>query len=372
VIGAVGVAIVWTRPRSALADRSLGAGLLPIAASGAALALTVVAYFGAHGALSDLIGATLIQVGGPQLEAFNNPIPPIFGAMPSSEPRFIFLYTPPTLFNHMLHGGTLFDRPITLLLREMATRLSYGIPLVVLAVAPFVLWGTRHAHDVQSRREAHTIVLFSLLFFLGIFPSAIWSHLAFVAPPTLLVMVLLLDRFEDMARNRIPSVRWVAVAGAVAVLVVCVTASVRIGETVRSWFPTPLDLPRATLFVTPNTAALYRGATDFIESCAGRDEAIFVAPDIPIVYFLTARRNPTPYELTIPGNVNGRVIIERLNRSRTRCIVYNPKMYPEFPPFAELFPALAHYLRDTYRPAAVISGVDNQWQGLVRRDAPKP
>ena len=41
---------------------------------------------------------------------------------------------------------------------------------------------------------AGVIVLFSLFFFLGIFPSAIWSHLVFVAPPSLLVVALLLDR----------------------------------------------------------------------------------------------------------------------------------------------------------------------------------
>ena len=372
VIVAIGAAIVWNRPGSALAGRSLIAGLLPIVASGAALALSTVAYFGAQGALPDLIGATLIHLGGPQLEAFNNPIPAIFGAIPSSEPRFIFLYTPPTLFNHLMHGGMLFDRPITMLMREMATRISYGIPLVALAAAPVVLWSNRHDRGPRARREAHTIVLFSLLFFLGIFPSAIWSHLAFVVPPTLLVVALLLDSFEGMARRRIEGVRWIALVGSGVFLVSSVIASIRIGETVQSWYPTPLDMPRATLFVTPNHAALYRGAANFIESCAGPEEPIFVAPDIPIVYFLTGRRNPTPYELAIPGNVDGRVIIERLDRSWTQCIVYNPRMYPEFPPFEDLFPNLSRYLDDAYRRTKIISGVGSNWHGLVRRETATP
>jgi hypothetical protein len=372
VIVAGAAAIVWNRPGSALANRSLGHGLLPIVASGTTIALGVTAYFGAQGALLDLIDATLIHIGGPQLEAFNNPIPSIFGAMPSSEPRFIFLYTPPTLFNHLLHGGTLFDRPITLFMREMATRLTYGIPMVTLAVAPLVLWITRRYRDQRARRETHTIVLFSLLFFLGIFPSAIWSHLAFVIPPTLLVLALLLNCFEDMARRRVEGFRWVAIAAAGIILSSCLIASIRIGETVQGWYTTPLDMPRATLFVTPNHAALYHGAAKFIESCAGPDEPIFAAPDIPIVYFLTGRRNPTPYELTIPGNVDGQVIVDRLEHSETQCIVYNPRMYPEFPPFETLFPDLFLYLRTDYRQMEIIEGVGSNWHGLVRREEPTP
>ena len=329
----------------------------------------VVAYFGTQGALLDLIGATLIDLGGPQLEAFNNPIPSIFGTLASDDPRFTFLYTPPTLFNHMLHGGSLFGGPITPLVRETAIRLSYGIPLAALAAAPPVLWLTHSIRDPHRHREARVIVLFSMFFFLGIFPSAIWSHLVFVAPPSLLVVALLLDRFEDLAPRLHGRARWIAIAASVALVVGCLTASIRLGETIRSWFPTPLDQPSATLFVSPDNAALYRGAVEFIESCAGPNEPIFVAPDIPIVYFLTGRPNPTPYELTIPGNVDERIIIDRLDRSNTRCIVYNPRMYPEFPPFEQLFPALSRYLRDQYRAAAVIRGIDSRWHGLVRRSA---
>ncbi|HIF92505.1 MAG: hypothetical protein ABGX04_01580 [Myxococcales bacterium] len=371
-IVAIGAAIAWNRPNSALAGRSLLAGLLPIVGSGAALALIMAAYFGAQGALGDLIDATLIHLGGAQLQAFNNPIPAIFGTLPSSEPLFIFLYTPPTLFNHLMHGGTLFDQPITLFMREMATRISYGIPLFTLAITPAILWITRRQRAPRPRREAQNIALFSLFFFLGIFPSAIWSHLAFVVAPTLLGLAILLDSLESVARRRYENTRWVALVGGSVILAGCLIASIRIGDTIQGWYPRPLELPRATLFVTKHHAALYRGAIDFIEECAGPDESIFVAPDIPIVYFLTGRLNPTPYELTIPGNVDEHVIIERLDRAQTRCIVYNPRMYPEFPPFEELFPALSRYLNDTYRQSEIIAGVGGNWHGLVRREPAAP
>jgi hypothetical protein len=209
------------------------------------------------------------------------------------------------------------------------------------------------------------------LFFLGIFPSAIWSHLAFVTAPAMLVLALTLDRISQEASRRFPTAKRVSIAGSLALLLLFAFASIRISETIRTRFPTPLAIPGATLFVTPDYAALYREATDFIERCAKPDEPIFVAPDIPILYLLTGRPNPTPYGLTIPGNVDETVIIDRLSRSKTRCVVYNPRMYPEFPPFEKIYPLLFRYFHNAYRPAKILSGVDSKWHGLIRRDTQK-
>jgi len=372
VIIALFAALVMNRPDSSLKERSLAASLLPIVASGGVIALGMSVWFLAHGALGDLIRATLIDLGSPQLEAFDNPIPSIFGALPIDDPRFTFLYTPPTLFNHLMHGGKLFGQPITPVVREIAIRSSYGIPIACIVLAPAVLWVTRMGRDERRRREANATATFSAIFFLGIFPSAIWSHLAFVMPPTFLVLALLLDRCEDAVRRRVDWARPVAMGTAGVLAVVCLWGANRIGHTIQGWFPAPLDVPHATLFVTQDQAALYRSAVDFVEECAGPDEPIFVAPDIPIVYFITGRPNPTPYELTIPGNVDGRTIIQRLENSGTRCVVYNPRMYPEFPRFEALFPDLSRYLRTRYRQAGVIAGETTQWHGLVRRMPSQP
>ena len=70
--------------------------------------------------------------------------------------------------------------------------------------------------------------------------------------------------------------------------------------------------------------------------------------------------------------MDGRLIIERLEADETRCVVYNPRMYPEFPPFERLFPDLARYLDGAYRREAVIRAGAIEWHGLVRkrRDSP--
>jgi 4-amino-4-deoxy-L-arabinose transferase-like glycosyltransferase len=364
----IGIAIAWNRSRSALADRSLIAAMLPVVAAGSSLALVTTLYFWSHGALGDLVSATIVDLIGAQVEAFDNPIPSIFGSLPRDDPRFVFLYTPPTLFNQMLQGGTIFDLPITPLVRELATRFSYGIPIAALVASPLLLRRGAGRSDPRHANESRSIVVFAALFFLGIFPSAIWSHLAFVLPPILLVMALELDALEELARRRASVPGWAPPIACVALLLVVTMASIRIGSTIRGWFPTPLDLAGARLHVTPGTSALYRGALRFLDDCAGSGEPIFVAPDIPIIYFLSQRPNPTPYDLVIPGNVDGTVIIDELDRARVRCVVYNPRMYPEFPPFPELFPELARYLQDHYRTAQVIPGVGSRWLGLVRRD----
>ena len=362
------IAIPWMRRETPLAENSLARSLLPVVASGGAVAISCMLYFASRGALPDLIRATLIDLHGSQLEAFSNPIPSILGALPRDDPRFVFLYTPPALFNHMMHGGLILGLPISPVLRETTVRLSYGLPLAALLLVPFALRATRHQHDARNQREASTIVLFAALFFLGIFPSAIWSHLAFVLPPTLLVLALLFDRLEEIGHRRFPRTRWIGIACSTLLTLVFIGASVRIAGIIQGWFPVPLGLPRASVSVAPDQAKLYRGAVAFISRCAAPGETTLSLPDIPLVQFLAARPNPTPYELMIPGNVRGDIIIRRLETDETRCIVYNPRMYPEFDPFEELFPEVSAYLRENYRKAAVIRGEGSEWYGLMRNE----
>ena len=133
------------------------------------------------------------------------------------------------------------------------------------------------------------------------------------------------------------------------------------------WNPIPLEFERAHLKVSRRIAGLFLGAHQFVTECAEEGEPIFVAPDIPAVYFVSDRTNPSPYDLTIPGNVDGHLIMARLEATATKCIVYNPQMYPEFPPFRQLFPQLARYLAQNFEKQAVFRGGESEWWGLVRK-----
>ena len=205
--------------------------------------------------------------------------------------------------------------------------------------------------------------------FLGIFPSAIWSHLAFVLAPLLVVAAWLLEGLHARVRARSAAAARAFVAGVALLAALAALAAARIAFDVVRWYPEPLALPRATLRVSADEAALYRGALRFIESCAPPRAPIFVAPDMPLVYFLSDRPNPTPFDLVIPGKVEGPLIVERLEATATRCVVYGPRIYLQFAPFEELFPEVAELLRTRYREVVRIQGGSKEWLGLMRRDA---
>jgi hypothetical protein len=366
---AVLIGLLWNRRHSALGERSLLDVLLPIAASGLAVTLAFTVYFVATGTLADFLHATVIQLGGDQLESFNNPLPPVLGYHPLADPRFVFLYSPPYLFNKMIHAEPLLGIQIDAAVQSLAIRLSYGFALATLIAAPIIGWFEVGSKDAREQRGVRVVGVFALLFFLGIFPSAIWSHLAFVLPPVLLAIGLFAARCDAALVPRSATASQALRASAAVVVASISIAGIAASADIARWNSTPLELPKASLQVSSDQAELYRNAVAFVDGCAPDGEAIFVAPYMPVVYFLTGRGNVSRYDLTIPGNVEGPHIIASLEAAKTRCIVYNPVMYPEFAPFRELFPKLNRYLERNYRTGSKIRGGGEVWLGLVRKDA---
>ena len=111
---------------------------------------------------------------------------------------------------------------------------------------------------------------------------------------------------------------------------------------------------------------MHRGERDGGTGCARDGEPILVLPDIPIVYFLAARPNPSPFDLAIPGTVDETLIVHRAEQAGTRCAVVNTQMYPEFPPLDELYPMVHNYLARGYQTVEIIRGGDSQWLGMKR------
>ena len=358
--------LMAARRESALAERSLPACLLPVAAGGLSLTAAAGLYLAVQDAFPAFLEATILSLAGSQLQDFNNPIPPIFGAHPAADGRFIFLYTPPTVFNALIHGEPFAGMELSPLLRSLSIRFSYGLPLAALITAPILLFLTRHWGGGDSRNAARSSVLFAVILAPGIFPSAIWSHLAFVTIPILLLFALLGDRVERMLQGRSPALwgwRTLAAGLALAALIIASRAAL----SVMDFYPQPLGLERASLWVSPRDGDLLRGAVAFIEDCSEPGEPILVLPDIPVLYFLAERPNPSPFDLAIPGNVDGDAIAWQGERAGVRCAVLNPRMYPEFPPFEELFPGLAQHLATRFRAVREIRGGNTRWVGLVRR-----
>jgi hypothetical protein len=362
------VGLLAGRRDSALANRSAVAGLLPIAAAGLTLTALVALYLVQQGALLAFFDATILSLAGSQLENFNNPIPPIFGTHPVGDGRFTFLYSPPSIFNALVNGVPFAGMELTPTLRAGSIRASYGIPIVALIAAPILLFFTRHWAQGPARTAARSSVLFAVIFAPGIFPSAIWSHLAFVTIPILLLFAFLGDRFEEALRRsagRWAALAWRALAGGLTgvALIIAVSSAAALTD----FYPFPLALEGASLRVSQRDHDLMHRSVAFIQDCAEPGEPILVLPDIPILYFLANRPNPSPFDLAIPGNVDGNLMIRRAEAAGVRCAILNPRMYPEFPPFEALFPELARYLQSHFQPVREIRGGRTRWIALARR-----
>ncbi len=362
---AVIVTYMATRRNAPGIRRSVVGGLLPIGLGGAAVTLAALGYFAATGGLYALLDATLLTIGDTQLVAYNDPLPPIFGAHPADDGRFVFVYTPPTLFNYLVRAEPFFGAIPSPFLRSTIIRLAYGGTIGALLLAPFLVWGLR-GEAPRARNAALAIAVFATLLFFGLFPSAIWSHLAFIMAPVLPIVAMASDRIDRTLLRRFAVAAWswrVAWMGAALALIL---VAARLSGDIRRWHPDPADLRAVSVSVAPDVAASYRRAAAFIEECAPPGAPIFVAPDMPLLYVITGRRNPTPFDLTIPGNVDGPAIVAALEATRTRCVVYKPTMYAQFAPFEEIFPELVGYLESTYTRASVIQEGAQPWYGLIR------
>jgi len=365
-VASVVIGFAWCRRGAPLGRRSFAAGLLPLLAAGAAVGGAAVAALALAGALPDFVRATLTTAWESQLGAFHYPIPPILGSHPNDGGRFVFVYAPAALFGYLMRGEGIFGVTVTPLVVRTAIRLVYGGTLTALLAGGMLLYLERRAGPPQRRRATRATVVFAAVMFLGIFPSAIWSHLAFVMAPALLVLGLVCDRVAGVLAPR-PALNrcWSAICALALVAALAVAGHIAFDLT--RWYPLSAHLPRVSLRVSSKEHRLLIGGTRFIESCARPGEPIFVAPDIPILYFVMDRRNPTPYDLVIPGDVDGARIVERLRASGTRCIVYNPQMFRSFEPFEELFPRVAEAFTNEYQRTAVIDGDGAVWYGLVRK-----
>lgn len=360
--------LLWSRRDSVLARRSLVDVLAPPVIAGFAVGLPVLAYLAWVGTFGAFLFDTLIVIAHSQLDAYNQPVPPIVGAHPANDGRFIFLYSPPLLFNYLMRG-TSYARPEVILeLIGACIRFGYGGAFLALLAAPLLLFDRTRAFETQTRHAARVVLPFGCLFFVGLFPSAIWSHLAVVLVPLLVVLVLLASRVADLTDRAGAVSVWLRRAAIAAVACAALAIVAKGSKNLREWHSEPMNLAGASLRVDPQQAALWREAAAFLETCADGDATIFVAPDMPLLYVLTGKRNPTPFDLIIPGNVEDDVIVERLRAAGTRCVVYNPNMYAQFSPFDRLFPETSAYFASAFEVKQRLGREQGGWLGLQRKD----
>lgn len=361
---AVFVSALWTRREGRLADVPILRALAVPVTAGAAVGMIAVAYLVATGAWPAFFNATFITIVGSQMEAFNQPLPPVFGAHPQGG-VFYFLYGPGALFSAMFQGDPLAN---TATISAMV-RIAYGGAYLALVLAPVLAWRLARHPDARVRVTVRVLFPFAVLFFLGIFPSAIWSHLAVVVPPLLVVLAAAVSLTLATMDRRSPRFALLTRCLGVAVLAVIVGLTGRLELGIRRAFAEPLVLPSTNLHVSARDAALYRASTEFLARCAAVDEPVFVAPYMPLLYVTSERANATPYDLLIATDVNESVAVERLQSAGVNCVVFNPTMYVQFEPFEKTFPELAAYLSSRFEEVGSAKAGDSEWKFLRRRPA---
>ncbi|MCC6763037.1 MAG: glycosyltransferase family 39 protein [Deltaproteobacteria bacterium] len=363
------VSLLWSRRDSVLGRRSIGGVLAVPVAAGLVVGLPVIGYLAWAGTFGAFLFDTLLVIARSQLDAYHQPIPSIFGLLPMEDGRFIFLYSPPLLFNYLLRG-TSYAKPETILeLIGGSIRVGYGAALLALAAAPVLLVDRLRSFDPDTRNAARVVLPFACLFFVGLFPSAIWSHLAVVLVPLLIVLALLAKRVGDCTDRIGGGSVWVRRAAIVAIACGALAIVIKGSKNLREWHSEPMNLAGASVRVDPYQADLWRDAADFLGTCAHGDATIFVAPDMPLLYVVTGKRNPTPFDLIIPGNVEDDVIVARMRAAGTRCVVYNPRMYAQFDSFDRLFPETAAYFTTAFEVKRHIGSGPGGWLGLERKEA---
>jgi len=362
---AVLVSALWTRREGRLAHVPLLRAFAVPVAAGATVAILAIGRLVASGAWPAFLESTMVTIVSSQMDAFNQPLPPLFGAHPEGG-VFYFLYGPGGLFGAMFQG----DRLATTTTISAMVRLGYGCAYLALALAPVLAWRLAGHRDTQVRITARVVLPFAVLFFLGIFPSAIWSHLAAVYPPLLILLAAAVSLALATLDRHSPRLARITryVGASVLVIVVALTARLELG--IRRAFAEPLQLPSAGVNVAPRDAVLYRAADEFLRQCAPEGEPVFVAPYMPLLYVTSSRANATPYDLLISIDVHETVVIDRMQSEGVNCVVFNPQMYVQFAPFEETYPKLSAYLSAEFAEVGKVTSGDAEWKFLRRRATP--
>lgn len=234
--------------------------------------------------------------------------------------------------------------------------------LIPLAFVLLVLEARRRS-PVPSRRDGPLLALLSItaMSTLVQFPFAAPIYFAYVAPLFLLTTVALADRFPEQRRKLFPRSLVVPLTMfAIVVAAIGLNPDFFHANTPEKPARATLDLPRAAnIVVTAEDRRTYGRIAQLVEQHAGRG-AIYAAPDAPEVYFLTGRKNVTPFLLDFldPPRERERVVRAALARSPVTLVVINRR--PEQSP--PLSPALRHELERTFPQRERVGRFEVRWR----------
>jgi hypothetical protein len=297
------------------------------ALAGAVTVTPVLVYFAYEGALSDMLGQILFA-GSAGTSANNLPFPPLM---------------------EFWSGG---------LVATLRSRLFY-LPFAIYIIAAVLLVARSIRNNAEGRGVAlFGLVAFGLLVSLQLKNRSDSAHLWQVMPPVFVVAALLAESLRRRFTGVLPCIAagllfgWMAVAG------VGDRASGSIAEMKGN--DTRLNLPRAGVYVPGAFADMLIPTLNDIEKyTANGPYGMLAAPDIPILYFLADKRNPTRHELFRAGIASDsdtqRGLVEEVERRGVRLVVYNLSEYNDGRPERSMkahSPVFYGYITENFQPVA--------------------
>ena len=276
---------------------------------------------------------------------------------------------------HQLFGtGSLPIRVVTLFAMSPCL-VAVALPLLALPLLAY--WTVKLRRTPTSCPESRYYILISAAL-LGLLASVVAVrsdvvHFVYLQPLFLLILAWLVDGSGMPLRNP-KNLRLVLGA-----LVLCgfflMGAALFVG---RAGLAPNLTTRRGAVITTsPDTVVPY-----FREHVKPGD-TVLVYPYLPLYYYLTDTKSPSPYEYFQPGMstpAQAREIVSALDSQRVRVVLLEtdfvkkiPTSWPGTPASAIANDAVADYIGREYRACAALrSPSDWQFQFMVRKDSPCP
>jgi hypothetical protein len=355
----------------------LGSFLLPASLVGAATGL----YYWHQGLLGDLLQFTVfnhfVGMSSYPYSTFP-PFLPLFEQDPLLRGRAASAFIPGILLTSdwtRFAGSSLYrDTAIV----DTALKFYYWLPYFFTGVAALRLWGCRRELRDPSRRQRY-LVEYSLWALGASFVLLVsfnrpqdYVHLAVLYYPFLLLGVV---QVHALLRGR-RRLAWLLAALFLPPAALTASYTGLLWWRIRSYHTTPIDSPRAGIYVTEDQAELFDQMLTYIRENTAPDEPVAVMPYFPLLSFYAERRGPHrssyivwPFPETPDRD---RRIIDAMEATGTRLVIYNFTQFTVFNLVSEYAPELYQYLVDEWEIEHVFTteGWGYKLAALRRREEP--
>jgi 4-amino-4-deoxy-L-arabinose transferase-like glycosyltransferase len=330
------------RPRARAAD-------IAILGSGAAAVLAVVLLaYAAAGSLGELLHRTLVNAA--SLTPHYAVALPDLRIWSLDAERFgpkAFAYFPSPLFAMALAGKL----PLTLgvVAVELLVKVAYFLPPVLIAVGLLGLAAERWRGGGAYPWSGQALVIgFGAVAYASMLYRADWTHLMNVYPALLLALVVLMAR----ARRARPLLG----RAAALLLLTWIGAGAALGALILREYRWPVETARGRLLALESEAAAARARLAHLAAQAPGDRVLLLRAE-PLYAFLADRPIPIPFDLVLPGILDGaddaRVAIGLRDVDQ---VLYEPRGIPTVPaPITRYAPATSSVLATRFRPQAVLA-----------------